>query len=262
MVHSAGVILTVSDPSIAELGLRVGLHSGPTVAGVLRGQRSRFQLFGDSVNTTARMESTGHCNRIHVSQDTADILQASGKSHWLQMRKERVCAKGKGELQTYWLATGGEEDMSLGEGMCNDATENQDATSTYDENPEITEARLVENPVHLSEKQMRLVEWNTEILCRKLEDITAWREAFGTTPDDTSRLEEIERSQLESGFGMALDEVVEIIELPTYRASGADLPPKPLSPEVSEQLLDYVQTIASMYHANPFHNFEVCNAIT
>eukprot|EP00977_Amphora_coffeiformis_P006818 scaffold1498_cov163-Amphora_coffeaeformis.AAC.10 len=244
--------------SIAELGLRVGLHSGPTVAGVLRGQRSRFQLFGDSVNTTARMESTGHCNRIHVSQDTADLLQASGKSHWLQMRKERVCAKGKGELQTYWLATGGEEDLSLGAGMGNEVTENQDVTSVYDENPEITEARLGENPVHLSEKQMRLVEWNTEILCRKLEDIATRREAFGTIPDKPLRMEEVERSQLENGFGMALDEVVEIIELPTYRASSstADPPPKPLSTKVSEQLLDYVQTIASMYHANPFHNFE------
>ena len=214
------------------------------------------------MNTTARMESTGHCNRIHVSQDTADLLQASGKSHWLQMRKERVCAKGKGELQTYWLATGGDGDSSLGAEMGNDATESQDATAGYDENPEITEARFVENPVHLSDKQMRLVEWNTEILCRKLEDIAARREAFGTIPDKPSHLEEIERSQLENGFGMALDEVVEIIELPTYRASNSttDSPPKPLSLNVSEQLLDYVQTVASMYHTNPFHNFEVCIA--
>ena len=38
-------------PDTGELGLRVGLHSGPVTAGVLRGDNARFQLFGDSMNT-------------------------------------------------------------------------------------------------------------------------------------------------------------------------------------------------------------------
>ena len=38
-------------PDTADLGLRIGLHSGPVVAGVLRGEKSRFQLFGDTMNT-------------------------------------------------------------------------------------------------------------------------------------------------------------------------------------------------------------------
>ena len=40
-------------PDTEDLGLRVGLHSGPVTAGVLRGERARFQLFGDTMNTTA-----------------------------------------------------------------------------------------------------------------------------------------------------------------------------------------------------------------
>ena len=44
-------------PGTADLNLRIGLHSGPTIAGVLRGEKARFQLFGDTVNTAARMVS-------------------------------------------------------------------------------------------------------------------------------------------------------------------------------------------------------------
>ncbi|CAB9525687.1 natriuretic peptide receptor 2 [Seminavis robusta] len=85
--------------------MRVGLHSGPVTAGVLRGQKSRFQLFGDTVNTASRMESNGLPHRIHVSQETADALRAKGKGMWLTTRPDKVQAKGKGLLQTYFVDT-------------------------------------------------------------------------------------------------------------------------------------------------------------
>ena len=56
-------------PDTGSLSMRFGLHSGSCTAGVLRGQRARFQLFGDSMNTASRIETTGMPGRIHVSED-------------------------------------------------------------------------------------------------------------------------------------------------------------------------------------------------
>jgi class 3 adenylate cyclase len=87
----------------SELGMRIGLNSGPITGGVLRGERSRFQLFGDTINTAARMESNSSKGRIQISEATAQLLIKAKKHHWLIKRDDEIEAKGKGNLQTYWL---------------------------------------------------------------------------------------------------------------------------------------------------------------
>jgi Adenylate and Guanylate cyclase catalytic domain len=57
------------------------------------------------MNTASRMESTGTKDKIQISQDTANLLKAAGKESWISPRDEKVLAKGKGELQTYWLVS-------------------------------------------------------------------------------------------------------------------------------------------------------------
>lgn len=98
-----GLVDTLGEDTTA-LEMRVGLHSGATTAGVLRGDKGRFQLFGDTVNTASRMESNGVKGRIHVSQATADKLVEAGKGRWLTAREDKITAKGKGEMQTFFVS--------------------------------------------------------------------------------------------------------------------------------------------------------------
>ena len=89
--------------NMSSLRLRVGIHSGSVTGGMLRGDRSRFQLFGDTMNLAARMESTGEPNKAQMSAATAKLLRESGKLHWVKAREDIVEVKGKEEMATYWL---------------------------------------------------------------------------------------------------------------------------------------------------------------
>jgi len=129
------------------LALRIGLHSGPTTAGVLRGAKSRFQLFGDTVNTSARMESNGEKNRIHVSAATADLLVAAGKGLWVKKRTDLVEAKGKGKMQTYWVEPASAASQHSSSHMSSDVDE--------DENDEAVANLLKSVEVMINQPDMR-----------------------------------------------------------------------------------------------------------
>lgn len=107
--HAAAVVETGLDMVAAmdrfnqsrntELKMRIGIHSGPVVAGVIGKHKFTYDIWGNTVNVASRMESSGSPGRVHISAQTADLL---GPSFVLESRG-LVEAKGLGEVATFFV---------------------------------------------------------------------------------------------------------------------------------------------------------------
>lgn len=82
-----------------KLVFRIGINSGPLVAGVIGEAKYQYDLWGDTVNMASRMESHGEAGRIQISAATYELIM----EEFTCMPRERVAIKGKGEMETYFL---------------------------------------------------------------------------------------------------------------------------------------------------------------
>jgi hypothetical protein len=214
----------------------------------------------DTMNTAARIESNGSRNRIHASADTAQLLSDSGKSHWLRLREDKINAKGKGLMQTYWLEVQGQSTPSAHSGST-DLSEGVDdiKLAPCDESHVMPHSKVV-----LDDKARRLVEWNADVLASLLRRIVARRKASrqvaAVAALPTPIVQEAARKN------SILGEVKEIIYLPEFDASVFKEQQDPetvtLGQTVETQLKTYVETLTTMYRPNPFHNFEHASHVT
>ena len=195
------------------------------------------------MNTASRMESTGKKNCIQISDYTANLLIKAGKTNWIKLREDKITAKGKGEMTTWFvdLSANGIKPSHMSDSVTPDVNirEEENASTTEPEDEVFTP------------RTRRLIDWNVEVLLRLLRQIEATRNAFGKSKCGGKVLNE---SLLQPLAGKTvLDEVKEVISLKPHgsKTCQIDIENVELSTSVSDQLRDYVENIGRLYRNNP-----------
>ncbi len=83
--------------------MRVGIHTGPVVAGIVGVKKFQYDIWGDTVNTASRMESSGEVGRVNISEATYALVKEQAGSLFDFTPRGKVQAKGKGELEMYFV---------------------------------------------------------------------------------------------------------------------------------------------------------------
>jgi len=82
-----------------DLSIRIGIHTGPVVAGVIGKRKFIYDVWGDTVNTASRMESHGEPGMVHVTDETRQLL----KDMYVLTARGEITVKGKGTMRTWFL---------------------------------------------------------------------------------------------------------------------------------------------------------------
>ncbi|NPD45519.1 adenylate/guanylate cyclase domain-containing protein [Lentimicrobium sp. S6] len=81
--------------------MRLGIHTGPVVAGIVGVKKFQYDIWGDTVNTAARMESSGEIGMVNISQYTYELIKDDPQFQFTSRGK--IQAKGKGEMEMWFV---------------------------------------------------------------------------------------------------------------------------------------------------------------
>ena len=84
--------------------MRVGIHTGPVVAGIVGVKKFAYDIWGDTVNTASRMESNSEVGQVNISQSTYELVKNVPGLAFTSRGK--IPVKGKGELEMYFVKRG------------------------------------------------------------------------------------------------------------------------------------------------------------
>ena len=79
--------------------IRIGIHTGPVIAGIVGIKKFSYDIWGDTVNTASRLESSGEVNKINLSGATYDLIKDQYKCE----HRGKIEAKNKGKIDMYFL---------------------------------------------------------------------------------------------------------------------------------------------------------------
>ena len=82
--------------------MRVGIHTGSAVAGIVGVKKFQYDIWGDTVNTAARMESSGEVGKVNISQSTYEILKDD--KQFVFEARGKIEAKHKGAIDMYFVS--------------------------------------------------------------------------------------------------------------------------------------------------------------
>ena len=237
-------------------------------------------LLTSCVSVAVRVEKQGQGNRVHVTRETADLLEADGMGRWLVAREKSEAGK------SFWLNT---KSTSIA-ATPDDESENSDDsfhTEVHDDNL----SHVSEDTGHtatssvctldskknwsmqdiLTAKEQRLIEWTVDQLATMLQKIVARRQAVqryeekkGIFSKSSDEQPPVLRFAPSDPTKTVLDEVQEMVEIPRYKHSllledGLHGSEEPVLPDrVQEELTNFVSTVTTFYYdpaRNPFHNF-------
>ena len=98
-LEALSVVEAMRYPDGTPVRLRIGMHAGPGVAGLIGQQKYAYDIFGDAVNVASRMETAGESGRIHVSEEMHSRL----KDAFVLQPRDEMLIKGVGKMKTYFL---------------------------------------------------------------------------------------------------------------------------------------------------------------